>query len=174
VRENSLSFVFLDYSNDANRSRVKSRAIIRKALSNWQGDAERSVDCTADQEIQKAEEEFLAVDALIRIKAFEQQFQTIIVKIGICKNKQPENRVLALAAAIAHAELRLCEPHEFTLAPSLIVETLIGLCLDHEHQGAQREELACDNGVNQDFGHESTEFRMSDESVSRSKTSDQR
>ncbi len=32
--ENNLSFGFVDYSNDADRSRVKSRAIIRKALSN--------------------------------------------------------------------------------------------------------------------------------------------
>ena len=180
MRESSLSFGFLDYSNDADRSRVKSRAIIRKALSNWQGDAESSVDCAANQEIEKAEEEFLAIDALIRIKAFEQQFHTILVKIGICKNKQSENRVLALAAAIAHAELRLCEPHVFTLAPSLIVETLIGLCLDHEHQGGLREDSAHgfgqgrENGADLNSGLESTEIQMSVESVSTTKTSDQR
>ncbi len=162
MRESSLSFDFLDHSNDADRSRVKSRAIIRNALSNWQGDADSSVDCAATQEIESAEDEFLALDALIRIKAFEKQFHATLPKIGICKDKQPESRVLALAAAIAHAELRLCEPHEFTLAPSLIVETLIGLCLEHEHKGALRDETAhCfgqgrDNGADLGSGHEST------------------
>lgn len=128
--ERRLSHDFLDYSNDPDRDRIQSRALIRKALAEWQGDAVHSIEHAAGRAIDINEQYSIAIDALIRLQAFERQFEALLPTTGVCSAKHSENRMLALAAAIAHAELRWTEPDEFTLAPTLITEALISLLLD--------------------------------------------
>jgi len=130
--ERSLTADFLVFSNDPDRNRFAERVLIKTALSEWQGDSERSVQ-HAVKLTDVISQDAVAVDALIRIRAFERQFYDLLPKTGVCSEQHSGNRMFALAAAITHADLRLCAPGEFTLAPSLITEALISLILDREH-----------------------------------------
>lgn len=130
--ERSLTVEFLDYSNDPDRDRIAGRALIKAALTEWQGDSETSVQHAVGLAANISQQDPVAVDALIRIRAFERQFAALLPKAGVCSEQHSGNRMLALAAAIAHADLRLCAPGEFTLAPSLITEALVSLHLDTE------------------------------------------
>lgn len=129
--ERSLTAEFLTYSNDPDRDRFTQRVLIKTALAEWQGDSEVSVQ-HAIKSTNVGPQDTVAVDSLIRIQAFERQFADLLPKTGVCSRPHSGNRVFALAAAIAHADLRLCAPGEFTLAPSLITEALISLILDSE------------------------------------------
>jgi hypothetical protein len=130
--EQSLTVEFLDYSNDPDRDRVAGRALIKTALTEWQGDSETSVQHAVGSAANISQQDPVAVDALIRIRAFERQFAALLPKAGVCSQQHSGNRMLALAAAIAHADLRLCAPGEFSLAPSVITEALVSLHLDNE------------------------------------------
>lgn len=128
--ERSLAADFLDYSNDPQRSRVASLELIKRALTEWQEDSETSIRHALSMAPHVNKHDPVAVDALIRIRAFERQFAALLPKAGVCSQRHAGNRMLALAAAITEADLRLCAPGEFTLAPSLITEALVSLHLD--------------------------------------------
>lgn len=129
--ERSLAADFLDYSNDPRRSRVTGLELIKRALSEWQGDSETSIRHALSMTSHVSKHDPDAVDALIRIRAFERQFAELLPEAGVCSQQHTGNRMLALAAAITEAELKLCYLGEFILISSLITDALVSLHLDN-------------------------------------------